>query len=92
VHLGASRSMNPVMLPAKDDNGKPQQFYFRGYSQYPGGHPGSPIHFGGQTPTAVNPGGSAKLTLLPSTGSGTAENTGQQGASGFGRNLFRVLS
>lgn len=89
VHLGASRSMPPLNLPANDDNGNPQQFYFRAYSQYQGSHPGEPIHFGGEVPTAVAPGGTQQMTLLPSTGSGTAQPTGQQGGSGFGKVLFR---
>jgi hypothetical protein len=89
VHLGASRSMNPLNLPAKDDNGNPQNFYFRAYSQYPGSKPGTVVHFGGDTPTAVNPGGTQQMTLLPSTGSGTAQATGEQGGSGFGKVLFR---
>lgn len=89
VHLGASRSMSPISLPALDDNGQPQPFYFRAYSQYPGSHPGEVQHFGGSQPTAVNSGGSLQMTLLPSTGSGTAQATGQQGGSGFGKVLFR---
>lgn len=89
VHLGASRSMDPKTLPAFDDNGNPQKFYFRAYSQYPGSDPGTIVHFGGDTPTAVNPGGTQQMTLLPSTGSGTAQATGQQGGSGFGKVLFR---
>jgi hypothetical protein len=89
VHLGASRTMSPINLPALDDNGNPQQFYFRAYSQYPGGGPGGAIHFGGDTPTPVDPGGTQQMTLLPSTGSGTAQATGQQGQSGFGKVLTR---
>lgn len=89
VHLGASRSMNPVTLPAQDDNGNPQKFYFRAYSQYPGGSPGDAIRFGGTTPTPVDPGGVQQLTLIPSTGSGTSPNDGQRGGSGFGRVLVR---
>jgi hypothetical protein len=89
AHIGASRQMAPLNLPAKDDNGNPQQFYFRAYSQYQGGHPGEPIHFGGTTPTAVDPGGSQNMTLVPSTGSGTAQNTGQEGGSGFGKIQIR---
>lgn len=89
VHLGASRSMSPINLPAKDDNGKTQQFYFRAYSQYLGGNPGAPVHFGGTTPTPVSPGGNMQMTLIPSTGSGTAQPNGQQGGSGFGKVLFR---
>lgn len=89
VHLGPSRTMSPILLPYQDDNGNPQSFYFRAYSQYQGSTPSKPIYYGGVTPTAVNPGGSQKLTLIPSTGSGTASNTGQQANSGFGVNLVR---
>lgn len=90
VHLGASRTMNPVQLPGNDDNGLPQVFHFRGYSQYPGSKPGPPINFGGGgAPTPVSPGGTQNLTLIPSTGSGTAQATGQQGGSGFGKVLNR---
>jgi hypothetical protein len=89
VHLGASRTMNPLTLPAMDDNGNPQQFYFRAYSQYQGSHPGEVVHFGGDVPSAINPGGTQQMSLIPSTGSGTAQPTGQQGGSGFGKVLFR---
>ena len=89
VHLGASRSMSPIILPAKDDNGVAQKFFFRAYSQYPGSDPSAPQHFGGNTPTAVDPGGAAQMTLLSSTGSGTAQNSGEQGGSGFGTVLNR---
>ena len=92
VHLGASRSMAPINLPASDDNGNPQSFFFRAYSQYHGGHPGEPIHFGGTTPTPVDPGGTQQMTLISSTGSGTAENSGEQGGSGLGKVLFRPSS
>lgn len=88
-HLGPSRSMEPVTLPAMDDNGNAQNFYFRAYSQYPGGAPGPKIQFGGSTPTPVAPGGTQRMTLLPSTGSGTAQPTGQEGGSGFGKVLHR---
>ena len=89
AHLGVSRSMQPLQLPPLDDNGKKQQFYFRAYSQYQGGHPGPGVHFGGNTPTAVDPGGSQMMTLIPSTGSGTAQSTGQEGGSGFGKQQIR---
>ena len=89
AHLGASRSMAPVVLPANDDNGNPQSFYFRAYSQYQGSHPGPAVHFGGTQPAAVNPGGTQNLTLLGSTGSGTAQATGQEGGSGFGKVQIR---
>lgn len=89
VHLGPSRTMNPITLPGNDDHGNPQKFYFRAYSQYQGSHPGQVVHFGGDVPTPVLPGGAQQMTLLPSTGSGTADPTGQQGGSGFGKVLFR---
>jgi hypothetical protein len=85
VHLGASRSMAPMTLPAMDDNGNPQKFFFRAYSQYHGSHPGPKVHSG----VAVDPGGTHMLTLLPSTGSGTAAANGQEGGSGFGKVLLR---
>lgn len=89
AHIGATRQMAPINLPAKDDDGNPQKFYFRAYSQYQGGHPGPAVHFGGTTPEPVDPGGTHQMTLIPSTGSGTAQNTGQEGASGFGKILIR---
>lgn len=89
VHLGASRSMPPVTLPAMDDNGNPQTFFFRAYSQYPGSHPGPVVHFGGTTPSSVDPGGTQQMTLIASTGSGTAQSSGQEGGSGFGKVLNR---
>ncbi len=89
VHLNATRTMSPIPLPAKDDNGGAQVFHFRAYSQYRNGDPGPKVNFGGHTPTPVNPGGTGQATLLPSTGSGTAQNTGQQGGSGLGRFLTR---
>ena len=85
VHLGVSRSMQPITLPGKDDNGNDQQFYFRAYSQYPGSHPGDKM----TSDTPVNPGGSQMMTLVPSTGSGTAQNSGEQGGSGVGKVLDR---
>src|SRR5207253_3159090 len=86
--LHASRQKT-LSLPAMDDDGNPQPRYVRVYSQYKGSPPSAPIYFGGNTPTPVNPGGTAKLTLLRSTGSGTAQNSGEQGASGLGKVLFR---
>ena len=89
VQLGASRSMLPTPLPAQDDNGNPVHYIFQGYSQYPGGLPGPKVRFGGITPTPVLPGGTGRATLLPSTGSGTALNSGEQSGYGLGKNLFR---
>lgn len=90
AHLGVSRTMRPTTLPAFDDDGNPQKWYFRAYSQYPGGHPSDPVHFGGSVPTAVEVGGTAKMTLLASTGSGTGSNDGQNIGVGFGKDLYRT--
>jgi hypothetical protein len=62
--------------------------YWRAYSQYLGSDPSAPVAFGAP-PTAVVGGGSAGPALQPSSGSGTAAGTGQQGGSGFGKSLFR---
>ena len=83
VHLGASRSMSPINLPALDDDGNPQTFYFRAYKQLPGSHPSAPMLFGGET---------QRLTLIPSTGSGTAPANGQSAGQGFGKQLHRPAS
>ena len=91
VHLGTSRTMHPLVLPAKDDAGNAVHYIFQAYSQYPGGEPGEKVRFGGTTPTAVSPGGTVKMTLLPSTGSGTAQASGEQAGSGFGKVLFRPV-
>lgn len=92
VHMGASRGAL-LHLPGKNDGGDGQNFYFRGYSQYPGSQkPSDRVVYGSTTtPTAVAPGGTDTLTLIPSTGSGTAANSGQEGGSGLGQNLKRNL-
>lgn len=89
VHLVASRGAF-LSLPAKDDSGDAQSWYFRGYSMYPGSTKrSSHIVFGGAAqPAAVDVGGTTELTPLPSTGAGTASTTGQQGGQGFGEPQF----
>lgn len=73
-------------LPTFNDAGNPQPWYLRAFSQYPGSPPSVPTVLGGVTnPTALQLKGATKLTLLPSTGSGTASSNGQQGGSGRGR-------
>lgn len=91
-HLGVSRTMDPLTLPAMNDGGHAQKFYFRAYSQYPGSAPGPKINNGGTTPKAIDPGGTQMMTLLPSTGSGTAQNSGQEGGSGFGKIQIRLAT
>jgi hypothetical protein len=89
IHNGTSRSVPPFTLPTKDDNANPVTYYFRGYPQFPGSHPAAPVNHGGTTPTGVTLSGSTQMTLLPSTGSGTAAANGQQGGYGFGRTNTR---
>jgi len=62
--------------------------YWRGYSQYPGSAPSPPATHG-NPPVAVAGGGLSGPALQPSSGSGTASGTGQQGGSGFGKQQFR---
>jgi len=90
IHNGASRSVPPFTLPTKDDNGNPVSYYFRAYPQKLGSKPAAPVNFGGTTPTAVTMGGSTQMTLLTSTGSGTAAANGQQGGWGFGKTNTRA--
>lgn len=90
VHLGPSRTMRPMPLPAFDDNGKAQSWHFRAYSQQQGSMPSPPVNFGSPgKATPVSVGGTSRLTLLPSTGSGTAPPSGQSAGQGFGKTLFR---
>lgn len=89
IDHGASRTSHPFPLPTLDSNGNAQSWYVRSYSQMPGSPPSAPVVFGGDSPTAVKMAGSTQLTLLPSTGNGTASGNGQQGGSGLGRTLLR---
>lgn len=85
IHFGTSRTRDPIHLAAKTDSGSAQNWYLRGYAQYPGSDPSTPVNFGGPTPTAIAPTGSTQLTWQPSTGSGTAANNGQQVGWGYGK-------
>jgi hypothetical protein len=86
VHsLGTSRTGPPIALPALDDNGVKQKYYVRAYAQYRGSKPTKPVTFGGPLgPASITLNGTTSMSLLPSTGSGTASPTGQQGGQGFG--------
>lgn len=92
VHFhGPSRTSPPLTLPTKDAGGSTISYYFRGYSQYPGGPPSGKTVFGGATnPTAVTLTGSTELNLLPSAGSGTSSGNGSQGGQGFGKKPVRL--
>jgi hypothetical protein len=89
-HLGASRG-RVLALPAKDGAGAPLSYYFKSYGQYSGSDAQSKHTFFGSkfAPTAVTLTGSSKLTLLPSTGSGTGKSDGSQSGSGLGTVLER---
>lgn len=84
-HLGASRGKT-LHLPTFDDNGNPQKWYFRATAQYPGSPPSPWTVLGGlPNPTGLQMQGTTRLTLLPSTGSGTNSTAGQQGTGGRGK-------
>lgn len=85
IHFGTSRTRDPIHLAAQDDNGDPQSWYMRAYAQYPGGSPSKPVAFGGANPTPITTTGGTNLSWQPSTGSGTASNSGQQIGWGFGK-------
>ena len=85
IHYGTSRTRDPIHLAALDDSGTPQNWYLRGYCQYPGGSPSRPVAFGGANPTPITTTGTTQLSWQPSTGSGTASNSGQQIGWGFGK-------
>jgi hypothetical protein len=87
IHHGASRTSHPFPLPAHDDNGATQTWYFRSYAQYHGSPPSEKTVYGGaENPVGVtlNPATPTRMTLLPSTGSGTASPSGSQGGQGLG--------
>jgi hypothetical protein len=90
IHHGTSRTPTPFSLPTKDGTGANHSFYVRSYAQYPGSEPSAPVVYGGSSsPTAVTMGGSTQLTLLASTGSGTAPANGQSAGQGFGKQPTR---
>jgi hypothetical protein len=77
-------------LPALDNNGAPVTYYMRSYPQTQGSDPSEPTVLGGlSNPTGIQLTGTSKMSLLPSTGSGTASTTGQQGGKGLGDVLTR---
>ncbi len=93
IDHGSSRTPAPVTLPTKSAaSGNPtHSYYVRSYAQYPGSQPSTPTVFGGNgsAPVAVQMTGTTVGDLLPSTGSGTASNTGQQAGWGLGKTQTR---
>jgi hypothetical protein len=92
VPMHVSRTMPTQTLPHKDGDGNVINYYWRAYAQYPGSDPGEKMNFGGETPTPLNAGGATQMNLFASTGSGSAQNSGEEGGSGFGKVLFRPAS
>ena len=89
VDHGCSRS-GFLHLPALDSSGKVQTYYLRSYAQYHGSDPAKPTVLGGLAgATQIQMTGTSKMSLLSSTGSGTASHTGMQGAKGLGVELTR---
>jgi hypothetical protein len=81
---GTSRSAF-IHLPTKDAAGNTHTYYIRSYAQYHGSNPTKPTVFGGLSGAyPITMGGSSRVDLLPSTGSGTASSGGQQGGKGLG--------
>lgn len=86
---GTSRSLF-AHLPTKDANSSPITYYARSYAQYHGSDPCKPTVFGGLNgPTPITMGGTSQVSILPSTGSGTASGSGQQGGKGLGTVVSR---
>jgi hypothetical protein len=89
IDYGTSRTRDPIHLAPLDSTGAAQSWYARGYCQYPGSNPSSPVNFGGASPTAITTAGTTRLSWLPSTGSGTSAANGSQSGWGFGKIAVR---
>ncbi len=82
VAHGSSRTPSPIILPTYQDGGTTKHTYtVRSYAQYPGSPPSAYVYAQG----TFQMNGSTVMTLLPSTGSGTAPNTGQSAGQGLGK-------
>jgi hypothetical protein len=90
VDHGCSRSGFLHLPTFQSDGVTPQRYFMRSYAQYHGSNPSEPTVLGGLTnATQIKMTGTSGTTLLPSTGSGTASPTGQQGGHGLGKVLDR---
>jgi hypothetical protein len=89
VDHGTSRS-GFLSLPTNTAANVQQTYYLRSYAQYPGSDPSKPTVLGGLSGAiGIQMGGTSQMDLLPSTGSGTANTSGQQGGKGLGTVLTR---
>ena len=64
-------------------------YYIRGYHQASGSLPSKPVNYGGEVPTSVVINTGSSVSLLASTGSGTAAPDGSQPGQGLGKFLYR---
>lgn len=90
IDHGTSRSAF-LTLPTLTGVGNTKNtYYLRSYAQMPGSDACKPTVFGGLgSALQIQMNGTNASTLLPSTGSGTASPTGQQGGKGLGVVLER---
>lgn len=90
IDHGTSRSGFLHLPTFLNDGVTSQTYYLRSYAQYPGSDPNKPTVFGGlASATQIKMTGTSATTLLPSTGSGTASQSGTQGGKGLGTVLTR---
>jgi hypothetical protein len=86
----ASRTGFTTLPTYMDDGVTKQTYYLRSQAQYPGSDACDPTVLGNLgAPTQIQMTGMSAMTLLPSTGSGTASPQGQQGGLGLGTVLRR---
>jgi hypothetical protein len=90
IDHGSSRSAFLTLPTFKNDGTTPNVYYLRSYAQYHGSDPCKPTVFGGLGGAIqIKMSGLSGATPLPSTGSGTASPSGQQGGHGLGIVLDR---
>lgn len=92
IDHGTSRTSHPFPLPTFQADGTTKNVYsVRSFAQYSSSQPSKPTVVGGDgSPTSFTMGGTTAGTLLPSTGSGTAPNTGQSAGQGLGKTQIRT--
>ena len=90
ISHGASRTGITTLPTFMDDGATRQTYYLRSYAQMAGSDAHKPVVVGGLSgATRIQMTGSSGVTLLPSTGSGTASSNGTQGGHGLGTLLTR---
>lgn len=90
IDHGSSRSVFLTLPTFQNDGVTPNVYYLRSYAQYHGSDPCKPTvlgNIGGAIQIKMS--GLNAATPLPSTGSGTASPSGQQGGHGLGIVLDR---